>query len=53
MLYPMESDEFKAIRFSLRGSVEALDLMRAAAEKLQQFSSKKPHSEAKPAAEKL
>lgn len=32
---PMQSDDFKAVRFSLRGAEDALDRMRAAALKLQ------------------
>lgn len=48
---PMKGDEFKAVRFSLRGATQALDLMRRTAEKLHAKGKDVPS--AKPAVERL
>jgi hypothetical protein len=47
----MQGDEFKAVRFSLRGATESIDLMRLAAEKLHARQGSKPA--ARPAVERL
>jgi hypothetical protein len=48
---PMKGDEFKAIRFSLRGAAKALDSMRAAAERI--HAQKDESSAVRPAVERL
>ena len=51
IVMPMQGDEFKAVRFSLRGATEALDSMRSAAQKLHARQSSKPS--VRPAVERL
>lgn len=48
---PMQGDEFKAVRFSLQGATQALDLMRRSAEKLHAKRNDGPSM--KPAVERL
>jgi hypothetical protein len=48
---PMQGDEFKAVRFSLRGATRALDSMRLAAEKIRAMQEDRPR--VSPAVERL
>ncbi len=48
---PMQGDEFKAVRFSLRGATRALDSMRTVAERLRAKQDDRPR--VSPAVERL